>query len=147
MKAYQHPTRPRYQQQAEKLPKAVSAPSSTQADEVPGMIQGIAVGSVHEWRVAQALDKYKIEYRYQVPVRGGRVRGGQVLDFLVYAPFARPLQVFGRHWHGGREISSEDKIKLQVLQEIYGVEPDVIFDDEIPDQPAADAHIRELYVW
>lgn len=66
-----------------------------------GTIQGVSAGSVNEWNVAQALDRLKMPYRYQVPIYGGRrMPGGQVVDFLVeIPPKPIPLYVQGQYWH------------------------------------------------
>ena len=114
----------------------------TEEIAAPKLIQGKAIGSSEEWRVALALNKYKIEYLYQVPVRGGkRVRGGQVIDFLVYNPFPTPLQVFGKYWHEG-QMGTEDHLKLAVLQQIYTQIPIILWGRELETQDEADDSVR-----
>jgi len=86
-------------------------------DEVIGTIQGQKARSKEEWRVSQALDKYGWVYIYQYQVFGGvTVRGGQVIDFLVFtAPRSTPVQVYGEYWHRG-QMSSEDRMKQIQLE-------------------------------
>lgn len=82
---------------------------------VIGLIQGQLPDSDNEWFVSLALDE-QIEkgaiaaYMYQYAINGGRtVRGGIIIDFVVFAPFARAVFVgAGGYWHGKqRELSDE----------------------------------------
>jgi len=112
-------------------------------NETPGLIQGIPPNSIQEWRVAQALNKRDIDYIYQVEIDGGRnKRGGIVLDFLVYTPFAQPVPVHGDYWHQD-ELSEEEKLELKRLEEIYGREPIILWEHELTDQTHADQTIAE----
>lgn len=90
-----------------KLPNADKEPP---VELVP--IQGIMPGSKEEMYVAFALDKLKIDYRFQYEIYGGNdVRGGQVLDFLVYtAPMPTILEVYGTYWHR-LEKTQKDAVK------------------------------------
>ena len=64
-------------------------------------VRGIVVDSINEKNVALALDKLGFDYAYQYFYRGGSgVRGGQIIDFLVYTvPKFSPLFVHGEYWH------------------------------------------------
>lgn len=66
-------------------------------------IQGQSVGSVNEYNVGIALSQSRLDYDYQYPIDGGRaVRGGQVIDFLVWIePRPVALYVQGERWHKG----------------------------------------------
>jgi hypothetical protein len=117
---------------------------SNEEQEVMGLIQGMTPDSIEEWRVSVSLEKYNIEYRYQVEIDGGRnLRGGQVLDFEVYIPNAVPLQVMGEYWHAPAELDDEERILLSRLEQIYGVEPIVLWSEELPDQVSCNQVIRE----
>jgi len=106
------------------------------------LIQGKEPGSLNELRVANALDKYKIEYIYQYPIQGGyKVRGGQIIDFLLLHPWSLPLQVFGEYWHEG-ELRGGATIGLAVLRSIFHREPIVIWGSECETQEAADDAVR-----
>lgn len=85
-----------------------------------GAIQGMAPGSVQEWRVALALDRLQLGYEYQKSIGGGRrVRGGQVIDFWVYtAPYPTPIFVQGEYWHN-RKTEAEDTLKQERVQRTY----------------------------
>lgn len=73
--------------------------------------------TLNEYNVGIALTKHGREYLFQVSYWGGRsIRGGQVLDFLIFTPFEEPLQVFGNYWHEG-QLSSEDKYKIALLEQ------------------------------
>lgn len=76
-------------------------------------IQGTVVDSDDEWVLYTVLEYRKVDYIYQYEMNGGRVRGGQVIDFVILHPLPYALYVGhgeGGYWHGGaREM--EDKIK------------------------------------
>lgn len=104
-------------------PKFTKAGSPTAERDIVelGTIQGQTPASKEEWFCAVVLWKYKIEFEYQVSIRGGRmIRGGQVLDFLVHMPFDQPVQVKGEYWHPG-DADAEERWKDAVIEHIYGV--------------------------
>jgi hypothetical protein len=105
------------------------------------LVQGELPRSREEWRVAMALDKLGLEYRYQVPLAGGtRVRGGMVLDFLVDLPPEQiPMPVHGEYWHRGAE---EERLYLAALEHIYKREPVVLWAEELKSVAMAVATIR-----
>ncbi|MFA6271221.1 MAG: hypothetical protein WC657_08535 [Candidatus Paceibacterota bacterium] len=81
-------------------------------------VKGLKASS-YEFFFAMALEKFGIEYLFQVWYWGGRtVRGGQVLDFLIFRPFERPVQIYGEFWHKG-QMASEDKLKLALLEQFF----------------------------
>lgn len=87
-------------------------------------------GSTNEENVHIALTQLKLDFSYQVPIRGGRgVRGGQVLDFVIYIP-PQPIALYvnGRRWHSGK-FGIEDTIK-HADTEREGYEVMVIWEDE-----------------
>lgn len=83
-------------------------------------VQGQTAGSVNEYNVAQALNRLKLDYLYQYPIFGGRVRGGQVIDFLVQKP-PKPIPVFiqGAYWHSGAR-GTEDVLKFEEINQRMG---------------------------
>lgn len=64
-------------------------------------VQGSRASS-YEYFFALALEKYGLGYMFQVDYFGGRrLRGGIVLDFLVFTvPFPTPVYINGEYWHG-----------------------------------------------
>lgn len=88
-------------------------------------------GSSLEERIYRALlrsgwDEEQIAA--QVPIAGGRsIRGGQVLDFVLYTPIPIPIEVNGDYWH---RDSGEEFTDLVTIINIYGREPVVIWGDE-----------------
>lgn len=81
-------------------------------------VKGLKASS-YEFYFAMALEKYGVEYLFQVWYWGGRtVRGGQVLDFLLFTPFEQPVQVYGEYWHKG-QMASEDKYKIAILEQFF----------------------------
>jgi hypothetical protein len=79
-------------------------------------IRGIPVGSSYEANVADALEALGWDYWYQYSVAGGRrLRGGMVVDFIVWTrPAATPIWVNGRYWHARR--SETDKLQQARLK-------------------------------
>lgn len=112
-------------------------------EEVIVPVQGQMPDSVEELRLARALDKYKIEYKFQVDILGGhRVRGGFVLDFLVFTPRPVPISVEGSYWHKGSRIQ-QDQLLFQILRNKYGTIPIVVKSDELDTQENADKWVVE----
>ena len=138
---FQYPTRKgaRVDRENPILPKPPAKPQ-----EVLGLIQGKTPQSFEEYRVGLALMRYDVDFLYQVPIQGGRMlRGGQVLDFLLYIPNPLPLPVFGNYWHRA-QLQNEDKWKLAILLQVYRVKPEIVWGDEVQTQEDADARIREV---
>lgn len=81
--------------------------------EAVGLIQGIKPASMNEWWVYRALMRLGYDVTYQYPLYGGRdVRGGQVLDFVVWTR-PKPIAIFvgtAGYWHTGAR-ALEDEIK------------------------------------
>lgn len=114
--------------------------------EQMGFIQGIKPGSIEEWRVAMAFWKYKIPFRYQVPIMGGRmVRGGQVIDFVVTRPYNIPVQVFGEHWHTG-SMGADDRIKLALAEEYFKHQVVVFWGVQLDSQVSANKLVRRQFL-
>jgi len=88
--------------------------------EVIGTINGMPVGSSWEWHTAQGLWMLKWRFDYQVPINGGReVRGGQVLDFVVYTnPNPSIIYVNGEYWHNDPDM--ELMAQAQAAQAMTG---------------------------
>lgn len=99
--------------------------------------------SKNEYFVAQALDFYNIEYSFHVDAQGGsRRRGGFVIDFVVQAPFAKALEVFGKYWHTGA-MSAGDRMKIIILQSLFGRPPIIIWENESDDLETAKETVRK----
>jgi hypothetical protein len=113
--------------------------------EVMGLIQGIMPGSIEEWRLSKSLDKYKIQYKYQVPLWGGYLRGSQRVDFVLIMAFEIPCQVMGRRWHSGK-FGVEDEYKLARIQRHYRRKPIIFWDDELDSQEESDSAVRSKIV-
>ncbi len=102
----------------------------SEEDEVIGIVQGVIPDSKNEWFVALALDKLGIDYIFQFSLYGGRsVRGGQVVDFVVFHPKALPVYVQGAYWHAIRS-ETEDLLKQAAAENYFGVKPVLLMEDE-----------------
>jgi len=123
-------------------PPVFNASPAKGEEEVVGEIQGQHPASKEEWRVAVALSKFGVDYRYQVSYFGGRwFRGGQVIDFVVYNPWPQPVQVYGEYWHTG-QLGSEDTLKLARIRLVFGRDAIILWGNELQDQEQANRTVR-----
>lgn len=131
MKAFQYKT-PR--KKAVLRPR-VDRPEMPRGEQLPEVliIQGQQAGSKEEYRLAVSLEKFKLEYEYQVYLWGGLY----IVDFVVHTPVSVPVEVNGMYWHKPRE--DEDALRLARLAQIFRVEPVVMWDYEMGTQDEVDA--------
>lgn len=117
-------------------------PEKALEPEVLGPVQGRQAGSREEWRLAQALNERRIPFQYQVSVFGGtRVRGGQVIDFVVYLPYAQPVQVFGAYYHSNYK-SAEERFGVSRIEQRYGRPVIIIWDYDLESVEEARQAVR-----
>lgn len=96
-------------------------------------------GSVNEENVYIALTQLKLDFSYQYPLDGGRrVRGGQVIDFVIWQP-PRPIALYvqGSYWHSGSK-AMEDHLK-QARAKRHGFRVEEISEAETMTPEAAKA--------
>lgn len=140
--AYKFPTRT----SRVKIPGRPPFERAVKEEEFVGTIAGKKASSKEEWRIAIALDKVGLSYEYQLPIGGGRsVRGGMVLDFLVYTkPLPTPLLVQGKYWHTGRKgrFDPFNEARIKSLLGGRSSQPKEVWDYEIPNQSLADSWVR-----
>ena len=121
------------------------APASffgTQKQVMDYLVHGKSATS-NEYFVAAALDKLGIQFLFQVSYWGWRsLRGGQVLDFLVWNPLETPVQVFGEYWHSGL-LGSKDRLKLAQLQMLFDVPIVILWGNETDSYQDALSAVRE----
>jgi len=109
-------------------------------EEDTGLINGQQAGSKLEWRVSKALDALKLDYKYQLPIGGGRMfAGGFVVDFLVYThPLPTPLECLGEYWHGGtKDDVSYRMTKIESMMGGSAGKPAAIWEHEARTIPEA----------
>ncbi len=125
--------------------------SRSMPKEKPGLVFGVKPDSVQEWRFAQGLLTLKLYFQYQVPVAGGRmIRGGQIVDFLVYATaLPTPVFIWGEYYHNESK-RTEDMLKVMMLRQEMGkqiADPVIILASELPSVDVAISVIRRrIYV-
>ncbi len=101
-----------------------------EAPEVVGLIQGQMPGSINEWYVSLALERLQLDYYYQYQIYGGRgIRGGIVVDFVVYAPSAVPVEILGTYWHSARQ-APEDQLKWAAEEHYFRTKPILLSEEE-----------------
>ena len=100
---FQKPFQKKTPRAATPKPKKPLTTNPAHKEVLPTEVQGSPVGSTDEARVSLALDRLGYTYRYQYALfGGGRLRGGQKVDFLVYTrPHPTPIQVKAAYWHTG----------------------------------------------
>jgi len=132
-------------QKTRKIKSAYSLPTPILEPETIGKIQDQTPGSREEWRVAVALYRLKYTFIYQFPVFGGKVSGGQVIDFwITNTHLPTPVYMNGRAWHNNK-TATVDEYKIYKLKKLFhGLirEPVIIWDDEVPSIPAATSLLR-----
>jgi len=107
----------------------------------PLLVHGIEA-NIPEYNVALALDKFKIPYEFQVWIRGGRtLRGGLVVDFVVYNPFEQPVEIFGEYWHSG-QLGADDRLKLIMEFKQYKKQTIIIWGSEAETPELAENAVR-----
>lgn len=125
--------------------------------EVPkptiGLIQGQMPDSDNEWFVSLALDE-QIEkgaiaaYMYQYAINGGRtVRGGVIIDFLVFAPFARAVFVGAGGYYHGKQREVSDELAHALCAQMFG-ESNVVdlLEEETNSEEKAKRAVKEKLV-
>lgn len=98
--------------------------------------------SKEEFWVAAALHYLRKPFYYQVPLFGGRVPGGQILDFVVTEIEPKPIQVYGEHWHTGR-LGSWDWLKIALVEQLFKTRVLILWGDELGDKEHTIKVVRE----
>ena len=77
----------------------------------------VIYGSKWEANIYAALVQQKKQFDYQVSFFGGqRLRGGTIVDFIVYTPDAIVVYVDGPQWHNKKK--ADDQIVRAKLERI-----------------------------
>ena len=98
--------------------------------------------SVQESFIYRSLQKYKLQFMYKFSIYGGSlVRGGIIVDFVVWRPLLTPFEHFGGYWHSG-QLGVDDRLKLIAEEQYFGQPPIVSYDSDIFDQQSSDNFVR-----
>lgn len=109
------------------------------------VIQGDTPDSWQEVYLAQAMDKLGVRYKFHEAIyRPVGKRGSIIVDFVVYIPFATPVEVMGAYWHSGA-MGSDDAMKLIIERVHYGREPIVIDAKEIETPDLAEQYVKREF--
>lgn len=120
--------------------------SNPAKEEQIGPIQGRIPDSIHEYRVAVALWRFKLRFTFQVPINGGKSRrSGQVVDFVVYNPLPTAVQVYGTYWHSGG-LATEDSLKEKILKRLFNQRVIILSEDQLETQEEAFNAVREALI-
>jgi hypothetical protein len=84
-----------------------------------------SIANIPEYKITIAIETLGYDYWFQKWLWGGsRLRGGVIVDWVVFTPLPTPLEYDGTYWHTG-EASEEDKLQRIRVAEYYNV-PEVI---------------------
>jgi hypothetical protein len=111
-----------------------------------GTIGGKKPGSQEEWRFAKALTRLGYQYMFQYSIQGGRLAGGQVIDFMVATvPLPTPVFIQGSYWHSGTYGRSRllNLAKTEAALGGQAYPPVEVWDYEIPTMEDAMRVIRQ----
>jgi hypothetical protein len=125
-------------QAAVKFPR-VREPQKAKPEPVRYSVRGKRATS-YEANVALALDKFGIEYLFQVDYWGGRsLAGGMVLDFLVFTdPLPTPLYIQGGYWHQGQRKTIDSFQAAELGHLFHGqLRPALFWYDQDTETPEA----------
>lgn len=114
------------------------------AEEI-GLVQGVTPGSKEEWRIAQALYILGHIFIYQYPVMGGRMVGGQIIDFWVTdTMLPTPVYMNGRAWHNNKNAAVDDYKMSKLMRIYYGRirKPVLVYDENVPSINMAVSFLR-----
>ena len=110
-------------------------------------VQGYSATSL-EYYIAVALNKYNLDFEFQVSLNGGWFKpGGQVLDFLVHTkPLPTPLEANGNYWHRdpSYELFQSAQIKM-ILGPMYA-DLIIIWGEEADTQDKAFQAVRKAFI-
>ena len=104
------------------VPKPRTKVEEEKQIERPGIIKGRMANSLLEWWIWQGLMDLgwpENMVRYQQVLFGGqRLRGGQVIDFIVMTtPLAQPIYANGTYYHSGARRQARDIFLQRTLYE------------------------------
>lgn len=124
---------------------AFSFQREVEQEQLSGQVQGKSASDIEE-RVARALYKLQLPFRFQVDYFGGRsLSGGLVLDFLVLTPLPIPILVQGEYWHSG-ESKARDAYNIARLLDLFKGQiavPVELFGQDLQSQEDADRQVRQ----
>lgn len=143
---YQYPM-PRRQRAASPEPQALETRDPVAEELPPGQlyVDGKKATDI-EYRVAVALRKYKLHYEFQFSLFGGRLRkGGQIIDFVVWAPFPIPCYVQGEYWHSG-QLSLDDKLKHAEAERYFARPAVILWGKNLQTQAEANSAVAAAFL-
>ena len=97
--------------------------------------------SENEYNFAQALHAEGKTFWFQYQVRGGHgMKGGYILDFMVYDPFRKGVDIEGPYWH---RKTNEERFRDAIIEAFLGGPIIKIPDEETKTVDAARRAVRK----
>ncbi len=113
------------------------------------IVRGIRATS-YEYNFAMALERYELEYQFQVSFMGGRrLLGGIVIDFIVFTvPLPTPVYIDEQYWHkGGRsEIDWLQRVLVHYYMRNALAPVLVLYREDVETIDAAIAAVRREFL-
>lgn len=80
-----------------------------------------SIANIPEYKITIAIETLGYDYWFQKWLWGGsRLRGGVIVDWVVFTPLPTPLEYDGLHWHEGA-ASEEDKLQRVRIAQYFRV--------------------------
>jgi len=84
-----------------------------------------SIANIPEYKITIAIETLGYEYWFQHWLWGGStLRGGVIVDWVVFTPTPTPLEYDGLHWHTGAASEEDNLQRIRVAQ--YFKVPEVI---------------------
>lgn len=105
---------------------------SDQQYYVPDRFGHLRRATIPEYLVSHALSKLKVDYYFQYELWSGRnLRGGVVIDWVVFTPRPEPWEYYGRRWHTGT-LGADDRMRNARIAKAFGTaEVVIVSEDEV----------------
>lgn len=102
-----------------------------------------SIANIPEYKITMAIETLGYDYFFQYWLWGGStLRGGVIVDWVVFTPRPTPLEYDGLHWHTGA-ASEEDKLqRIRVAQHFRVAEVKVITSLEVDSDTPQDEVLR-----
>ena len=98
--------------------------------------------SINEYNFGIALQLEELEFLFQFSIFGGfRTLGGVAVDFLVWTPFATPVEIVGAYWH---QNTSKERFRSSIIRQYFGRDVVEVSEEQSETVEAARSFIKRV---